>query len=91
MVQLLHENLALAFAGALLGFLFSCIFLWLGKDWMLGDGAPGTNFDVKRLALPPSCGFRGCIGGVSVVQPAFCVYSCLACHPSPIAEVLGGE
>ena len=31
MVQLLRENLALAFAGALLGFLFSCIFLWLGK------------------------------------------------------------
>lgn len=47
MVQLLRENLALAFAGALLGFLFSCIFLWLGKDWMLGDGAPGTNFDVS--------------------------------------------
>ena len=40
MVQLLRENLALAFAGALLGFLFSCIFLWLGKDWMLGMVLP---------------------------------------------------
>mgnify|MGYP006988259375 CR=1 FL=1 len=31
--QLLRENLALAFAGALLGFLFSCIFLWSGARY----------------------------------------------------------
>ena len=91
MVQLLRENLALAFAGALLGFLFSCIFLWLGKDWMLGDGAPGTNFDVSVwLFLRPAV-----FVAVLVVCLLFNLLSVFipAWHANrrPIAEVLGGE
>ena len=91
MVQLLRENLALAFAGALLGFLFSCIFLWLGKDWMLGDGAPGTNFDVSVwLFLRPAV-----FVAVLVVCLLFNLLSVFipAWHATrrPIAEVLGGE
>ena len=91
MVQLLRENLALAFAGALLGFLFSCIFIWLGKDWMLGYGAPGTNFDVSVWLF-----FRPTVFvAVLVVCLLFNLLSVFipAWHATrrPIAEVLGGE
>ncbi|WP_418696596.1 ABC transporter permease [Bacteroides sp.] len=91
MMQLLRENLVLAFLGALLGFVFSCLFLWLGKDWMLGEGAPGSNFDVSIwLFLRPT---------VFLAVLAVCLLFNLlsvfipAWHATrrPIAEVLGGE
>lgn len=91
MMQLLRENLVLAMAGALLGFILSCLFLWLGKDWMLGDGAPGANFDVSIwLFLRPAvflAVFVVCVlfNLLSVFIPAW--------HATrrPVAEVLGGE
>lgn len=91
MMQLLRENLALAFVGSLLGFALSCLFLWLGKDWMLGDGAPGANFDVSIwLFLRPTVflvvlGICLLFNLLSVFIPAW--------HATrrPIAEVMGGE
>lgn len=91
MMQLLHENLVLAMAGAILGFILSCLFLWLGKDWMLGDGAPGANFDVSIwLFLRPAV-----LLAVFVVCVLFNLLSVFipAWHATrrPVAEVLGGE
>lgn len=91
MMQLLRENLVLALAGALLGFLLSCLFLWLGKDWMLGYGAPDTNLDVSIwLFLRPTV-----FVAVLVVCLLFNLFSVLvpAWHATrrPIAEVIGGE
>lgn len=91
MMQLLRENLALAFAGALLGFIFSCLFLWLGKDWMLGDGAPGANFDVSIwLFLRPTVFLA-----VLVICLLFNLLSVFipAWHATnrSIAQVIGGE
>mgnify|MGYP001213206001 CR=1 FL=1 len=91
MMQLLRENLVLAFAGALLGFAFSCLFLWLGKDWMLGDGAPGANFDVSIwLFLRPTVFLA-----VLVVCLLFNLLSVFipAWHATnrPVAQVIGGE
>lgn len=91
MMQLLRENLVLAVAGALLGFVFSCLFLWLGKDWMLGDGAPGTNFDVSIwLFLRPTVFLA-----VLLVCLLFNLLSVFipAWHATnrPVAEVIGGE
>lgn len=91
MMQLLRENLALAFVGTLLGFIFSCLFLWLGKDWMLGDGAPGANFDVSIwLFLRPTVFLA-----VLVVCLLFNLLSVFipAWHATnrPIAQVIGGE
>ena len=91
MMQLLRENLALAFVGTLLGFILSCLFLWLGKDWMLGDGAPGANFDVSIwLFLRPTVFLAVlfvCLlfNLLSVFIPAW--------HATnrPIAQVIGGE
>lgn len=37
----------MAFIGALLGFLLSCLLLWLGKDWMLAGGYTSGNFEVS--------------------------------------------
>lgn len=91
MVQLLRENLVLALVGALLGFGLSCLFLWLGKDWMLGDGAPGANFNVSIwLFLRPT---------VFIAVLAICLLFNLMsvfipawqATRRPIAEVLGGE
>ena len=91
MTQLLRENLVLAFVGTLLGFAFSCLFLWVGKDWMLGDGAPGANFDVSIwLFLRPTV-FLAVLAVcllfnlLSVFIPAW------QATRRPIAEVLGGE
>ena len=91
MMQLLRENLVLAIAGALLGFVFSCLFLWLGKDWMLGDGAPGANFDVSIwLFLRPTVFLA-----VLVVCLLFNLLSVFipAWHATnrPVAQVIGGE
>lgn len=91
MMQLLRENLVLALAGALLGFLLSCIFLWMGKDWMLGYGAPDANFEVSLLLfLRPvvfAVVFAVCLlfNLLSVFIPAW------NATRRPIAEVLGGE
>lgn len=91
MAQLLRENLVLALVGALLGFGLSCLFLWLGKDWMLGDGAPGANFNVSIwLFLRPT---------VFIAVLAICLLFNLMsvfipawqATRRPIAEVLGGE
>lgn len=91
MMQLLRENLILAIAGALLGFILSCLFLWLGKDWMLGDGAPGANFDVSIwLFLRPTVFLA-----VLVICLLFNLLSVFipAWHATrrAIAEILGGE
>lgn len=91
MMQLLCENLVLAFAGALLGFAFSCLFLWLGKDWMLGDGAPGANFDVSIwLFLRPTVFIAVLLvcllfNLLSVFIPAWNATN------RPVAQVIGGE
>ncbi|MEY8721254.1 ABC transporter permease [Bacteroides stercorirosoris] len=89
--QLLLENLLLAFIGALLGFLLSCLLLWLGKDWMLAGGYTEGNFEVSIwLFLRPAV-FITVLGVcllfnlLSVFIPAW-----NATH-RPIAEVLSGE
>ena len=89
--QLLLENLLLAFIGALLGFLLSCLLLWLGKDWMLAGGYTEGNFEVSIwLFLRPAV-FLTVLGVcllfnlLSVFIPAW-----NATH-RPIAEVLSGE
>lgn len=89
--QLLLENLLLAFIGALLGFLLSCLLLWLGKDWMLAGGYTEGNFEVSTwLFLRPAV-FLTALGVcllfnlLSVFIPAW-----NATH-RPIAEVLSGE
>lgn len=89
--QLLLENLLLAFIGALLGFLLSCLLLWLGKDWMLAGAYTEGNFEVSIwLFLRPAV-FLTVLGVcllfnlLSVFIPAW-----NATH-RPIAEVLSGE
>lgn len=89
--QLLLENLLLAFIGALLGLLLSCLLLWLGKDWMLAGGYTEGNFEVSIwLFLRPAV-FLTVLGVcllfnlLSVFIPAW-----NATH-RPIAEVLSGE
>ena len=89
--QLLLENLLLAFIGALLGFVLSCMLLWLGKDWMLAGGYTEGNFEVSIwLFLRPAV-FLTVLGVcllfnlLSVFIPAW-----NATH-RPIAEVLSGE
>lgn len=91
MLQLLRENLVLALVGAVFGFALSCLFLWLGKDWMLGDGAPGANFDISIwLFLRPAVFIAMLVicllfNLMSVFIPAWHATS------RPIAQVLGGE
>ena len=91
MVQLLRENLVLALAGALLGFVLSCLLLWWGKEWMLGYGAPGANFEVSILLFLRPVVFVVVLAVcllfnlLSVFIPAWNVTH------KPIAEVLGGE
>ena len=90
-VQLLRENLALALVGALVGFLLSCLFLWMGKDWMLGYGAPDANFEVSVWLF-----FRPAVFvAVLVVCLLFNLLSVFIpawnATRRPIAEVLGGE
>lgn len=90
-VQLLRENLALALVGALIGFLLSCLFLWIGKDWMLGYGAPDANFEVSIWLF-----FRPTVFvAVLVVCLLFNLLSVFIpawnATRRPIAEVLGGE
>ena len=89
--QLLLENLLLAVIGALLGFLLSCLLLWLGKDWMLAGAYTEGNFEVSIwLFLRPAV-FLTVLGVcllfnlLSVFIPAW-----NATH-RPIAEVLSGE
>lgn len=89
--QLLLENLLLAFIGALLGFLLSCLLLWLGKDWMLAGGYTEGNFEVSIwLFLRPAV-FLTVLGVcllfnlLSVFIPAW------NAARRPIAEVIGGE
>ncbi|MDE5711448.1 ABC transporter permease [Bacteroides sp.] len=91
MRQLLRENLVLALVGALFGFFFSCIFLWIGKDWMLGYGAPDANFEVSPLLFLRPVVFAVVLAVcllfnlLSVFIPAW------NATRRPIAEVLGGE
>jgi len=90
-VQLLRENLVLALVGALVGFLLSCLFLWMGKDWMLGYGAPDANFEVSVWLF-----FRPAVFvAVLVVCLLFNLLSVFIpawnATRRPIAEVLGGE
>ena len=91
MVQLLRENLVLTLAGALLGFVLSCLLLWWGKEWMLGYGAPGANFEVSILLFLRPVVFVVVLAVcllfnlLSVFIPAWNVTH------KPIAEVLGGE
>lgn len=91
MLQLLRENLVLALMGALLGFAFSCFLLWLGKDWMLGDGTPAANFDVSIwLFLRPAVFLAVLVvcllfNLLSVFIPAW------QATRRQVAEVLGGE
>jgi putative ABC transport system permease protein len=91
MTQLLIENLLMAFIGALLGFLLSCLLLWLGKDWMLAGGYTDTNFEVSIwLFLRPTV-FLTVLGVcllfnfLSVFIPAW------NATRRPIAEVISGE
>lgn len=91
MMQLLCENLVLALAGALLGFVLSCLLLWWSKEWMLGYGAPGANFEVSILLFLRPVVFVVVLAVcllfnlLSVFIPAWNVTH------KPIAEVLGGE
>ena len=91
MSQLLIENLLMAFIGALLGFLLSCLLLWLGKDWMLAGGYTSGNFEVSIwLFLRPAV-FLMVLGVcllfnlLSVFVPAW------NATRRPIAEVISGE
>lgn len=91
MTQLLIENLLMAFIGALLGFLLSCLLLWLGKDWMLAGGYTDANFEVSIwLFLRPTV-FLTVLGVcllfnfLSVFIPAW------NATRRPIAEVISGE
>ena len=91
MSQLLIENLLMAFIGALLGFLLSCLLLWLGKDWMLAGGYTSGNFEVSIwLFLRPAV-FLMVLGVcllfnlLSVFIPAW------NATRRPIAEVISGE
>lgn len=91
MMQLLRENLVLAFAGALLGFILSCLLLWLGKDWMLASGYPGRNFEVSIwLFLRPAVFMAILVvcllfNLLSVFIPAW------AATRRPVAEVISGD
>ena len=38
MVRLFLENLFTVFLGGILGYLFSCVFVWLGRVWLFGSG-----------------------------------------------------
>ena len=89
--QLLLENLLLAFIGALLGFLLSCLLLWLGKDWMLAGGYTEGNFEVSIwLFLRPAVFLT--VLGVCLLFNLLSVFiqAWNATH-RPIAEVLSGE
>lgn len=89
--QLILENLLLAFIGTLLGFLLSCLLLWLGKDWMLAGGYTEGYFEVSIwLFLRPAVFIAVlCVcllfNLLSVFIPAW------NATRRPIAEVLSGE
>ena len=81
----------MAFIGALLGFLLSCLLLWLGKDWMLAGGYTDANFEVSIwLFLRPTV-FLTVLGVcllfnlLSVFIPAW------NATRRPIAEIISGE
>lgn len=91
LTQLLRENLVLALAGALLGFLLSCLFLWAGKEWMLGYGASDTHFEVSPMLF-----FRPVV--LAVVLAVCLLFNLLSVFVPAwnatrrqVAEVLGGE
>lgn len=89
--QLLLENMLLAFIGALLGFLLSCLLLWLGKDWMLAGGYTEGNFEVSIwLFLRPTVLLSA--AGVCLLFNLLSVFI-LAWNATrrPIAEVISGE
>lgn len=89
--QLLLENMLLAFIGALLGFLLSCLLLWLGKDWMLAGGYTEGNFEVsiwlflRPTVLLSAAGVCVLFNLLSVFIPAW------NATRRPIAEVISGE
>lgn len=79
-LQLLKENLLLATIGALLGFLLSCLLVYLTKDWLLSSAAIIGNYGQFHLSiflfLRPSvffCVFLVCLlfNLMSVFVPAW--------------------
>lgn len=76
-VRLLTENMLLTVAGAGIGFILSCIFLYLMKDWMLGfgDGSGQLEISVFLIFRPAVflCAFIACImfNLMSVLVPAW--------------------
>lgn len=81
MAQLLTENLLLAALGAVVGFLLSCVLMYLCKDWMLGSSGTviesAEQFEVSIfLFLRPGvflCAFAACLifNLMSVIIPAW--------------------
>lgn len=76
-LRLLTENMLLTVAGTAIGFLLSCILLYLMKDWMLGFGAGSMQPAVSVFLLfRPGvflCAFITCImfNLMSVLIPAW--------------------
>lgn len=76
-LRLLTENMLLSVAGAAIGFILSCILLYLMKDWMLGFGAGNMQPAVSVFLLfRPGvflCAFIACImfNLMSVLIPAW--------------------
>lgn len=75
--QLLTENMLLTVTGGIIGCIFSCVFLYLMKDWMLGFGDGGEQLRVSIfLLLRPGvflCAFVACLlfNLMSVFIPAW--------------------
>lgn len=49
--QLLTENLLLTFAGAVVGFMLSCLLMYLTKDWLLVSSASITNMKQHHVSI----------------------------------------
>ena len=55
MVRLFLENLFTVFLGGILGYLFSCVLVWLGRVWLFGSGEvelSGISLDGGLLLHP---------------------------------------
>ncbi len=55
MVRLFLENLLTVFLGGILGYLFSCVLVWLGRVWLFGSGEvelSGISLDGGLLLHP---------------------------------------
>lgn len=92
MQRLFNESLATTIFGGILGYLFSCIFLSLGRSWLLGSG----GVDIQGIALNsglllrPSLFFA--VLGMCLVFNLLSVFlpAWIAVHRS-IALILKGE